>query len=699
MAITLTELVILLGGDSSPLERDLADATGKTNTWASALGKGVTSLVGGAIVGGVAAVGAAIAAVGVAAFDVSAQTDAAARQMAASLGIPIDEAERFAEVAKRVYGNNFAADVTDAAAAIELLAKNISSIAGDDNALQAAAEDAFALRDVFGVDVADSISAAQTLMENFGLSSEEAFDLIAAGYQSGLDRSGDFLDTVNEYSTQFSEGGASAEEFFSLLESGLAGGALGTDKAADAFKEFRLRINDGTTATNDAVTALLGTGAAADDFFAGLSDGSISGAEAFQTIVAALGEIEDPAQRLQLGTSLLGTQFEDLGDSAALGLSLASDSFADVSNATEALSERYGSFGDIASAIFRRAVVAVTPLTDKLLDLANAAMPSIIAAFDTLEENAGPAIDAIGDALSKVGEVIASIWSGDEFGEGIFANIEILDFLKNWFDTNLPLIRQLVENVISAMTQFWDEHGEIIMSVVNNALETIVTVFDTQLKTMLDLVTLALQILTGDWEGAMETIDGITSRIWDSIKTIVTNTMDTLKTVVSAGKDVIVSVFTNMGTSMKNALTNIDWRGIGSNVIESIKSGLNFDAFTQWFKDKLDSLTNLFPFSPPKDRSSPLTRLPDAGRGIITQLQEGIDSKPLNLGSVASNVIAEAGNIALQGAPLSRPTSATNGSNMITIAPVLNFYGPQDSESVRSGMNLGILQAVRAAGL
>ena len=108
------------------------------------------------------------------------------------MGIPIEKAQEFADVAKQVYGNAFADSVTDAGQAVGEVAKRFR-LAANDPALQQITENAFRLKDAFGVEVVDGIDAAQTLMSNFGISSQEAFDLIAAGYQRGLDRSGDFL--------------------------------------------------------------------------------------------------------------------------------------------------------------------------------------------------------------------------------------------------------------------------------------------------------------------------------------------------------------------------------------------------------------------------------------------------------------------------------------------------------------------------
>ncbi len=171
-------------------------------------------------------------------------------------------------------------------------------------------------------------------MRQFGLSSKEAFDFIAAGQQRGLDQTGDFLESVTEYSTQFSNAGADAAEFFSVLETGLANGNLGTDKAADAFKEFNVRILDGSKTTADGLAQI---GLDVDDFTQRITSGQIDVQDAFQEVINRLRDTDDAAIQMQAGVALIGTQFEDLGATAALSIDTAATSMEDLAGATESL--------------------------------------------------------------------------------------------------------------------------------------------------------------------------------------------------------------------------------------------------------------------------------------------------------------------------------------------------------------------------
>ena len=220
--------------------------------------RGVTKTLGGmraVALGAGAAAGGAVAAVGTAAFEVSRQTEQASRQIEASLGISRTQAEELGAVARRVFGNNFAGSVQEAGEAVALLSKQVEGVAGQEQALT---ETAFSITDAFGEPMDKVISAVATLTNEFeGLDPTDAFDLIAAGFQRGLNESGDFLDSIGEYSNgTFAAADFSAAEFFSTMESGQEGGVLGTDKIADAIKEFQIRITSGGDAVADGLDVL-----------------------------------------------------------------------------------------------------------------------------------------------------------------------------------------------------------------------------------------------------------------------------------------------------------------------------------------------------------------------------------------------------------------------------------------------------------
>ena len=655
---TLAELWVMIKGDDSGLEKSLDGAEKKTGSFASS----ATNLLGGAVAGAAVAAAGAILAIGKGAFDVSVDTQTAAGSMAASLGLPIAEAEKFAEVAKRVYGNNFADSVGDAADAVTEVAKQMK-LAADDPALKTMTENAFRLRDSFGVDVSESVNAAKTLMENFGLSGDEAFDYIAAGFQNGLNSSDDFLDTIGEYSVQFKEGGATAGDFFSILGTGLQGGMLGTDKAADLFKEFRVRIQDGSETT---AVALNSIGINAVDMAAKMGDGSLTAIEAFEQVQTALYETDNKNLQMQAGVALLGTQFEDLGASAALGMNTFNYGFTNLEGSVESLDAKYNTFGGAVEGMWRRLTVSVSPFTDKLLEMVNDAMPSVMAAFDAFDKNVAPAIANVGNVINTVVTAVQGYFGAFKSSIDLDASGP-LEYWKTWIDTNLPLVQTLFQNILGAIQGFWALFGDDIMHIVTNTFGVAMTIIDTAMKTIGDIITLALQLLTGDWEGAWGTLEGIFTRIWETLKGVVSTQLDSLKTL----------------------FTSIDWGAVGSAIIEGVKSGIStgWNALLQWFPDRLSELRNMLPFSEPKDSSSPLRGLGKSGAALITNFKTGMDEEFANLsGNFSAGLSQLAGGLQTQ--------AATSNSMSITV----NVSGKDATYEGGRAVAAGINDELRARG-
>lgn len=263
----------------------------------------------------VLALSAAVAGVAVAGLLVSSTIETEAEKMADALGLTNAEAARFEDIAKEAYKAGWGEDLADAFAAVTLAQQKLGDNAATD--IGKVTENALKLQSVFGTDINASLGAVGTLMANFGLTAVEAFDFIAAGFQRGLDGSGDFLESINEYSTQFANGGADASQFFSVMESGFSEGMLGTDRAADLFKEFRVRIQDESKTTKEALESI---GLDPKAFAANMASGELTAVEAFNVVQKALNDTTDVTVQFNAGVGLMGTQFEDMGTAAALAL-------------------------------------------------------------------------------------------------------------------------------------------------------------------------------------------------------------------------------------------------------------------------------------------------------------------------------------------------------------------------------------------
>lgn len=244
---------------------------GKVSSVAGALGKGLKT-----IGVGVAAIGTAmVAGIGYA-VGFADEVKGAMNDFEASTGIAEAAANGFEDAMLRIYNNNFGENMDDIAASMATVAQTSGEV--DPTKIEELTQNALMLRDTFGFDIQEQMRAVNMLMDQFGLSGEEAFNLIAQGAQNGLDKNGDLLDSINEYSVHFKSLGLDAEDMFNSFANGADAGTFSVDKLGDAVKEFGIRVKDGSDGTMQAFKDI---GLNADETAAAFAAGGEQAAKAF----------------------------------------------------------------------------------------------------------------------------------------------------------------------------------------------------------------------------------------------------------------------------------------------------------------------------------------------------------------------------------------------------------------------------------
>jgi phage-related minor tail protein len=268
-------------------------------------------------------------------------------------------------------------------------------------------------------------------MDEFGLTSDQAFDFMTEGIQKGLDRNDDFLDSIREYGNIFSDAGFNADEFFSIMETGAAGGVLGTDKISDAVKEFGVIM---TEASDDTKTAFSDIGLDFDQMAGEVAAGNTTFAASFDDVIAGINSIEDPIKRAALQTQIFGTMAEDLGVNFTEGLSASATSLEDMSGSMDNIIAKNMTIGESMDTLKRQMVVALEPAAQELMPLLAdgvakvseflmEARPIFTDFAGDLSNTLGPAISIIGDSLSRIAAVFGVV---DENASGMDASLAIL---------------------------------------------------------------------------------------------------------------------------------------------------------------------------------------------------------------------------------------------------------------------------------
>lgn len=401
--------------------------------------------------------------------------DKAMRSVSAQTGATGEELEALGDVVQQVYADNFGESMDAAADAVA----EVSRLLGlEDDALVQASENAIALSDAFEFDISESTRAASALMKNFGVSAEEAYNIIAYGAQNGANQNGDMLDVLNEYAAQYSALGLSADQFVQGLVKAGDEGVFSMDKVGDAVKEFNIRSKDLSTTSAEAY-ALLGMDA--DEMFARFAAGGETANEAFFEVLDALNNLDDPLAKNTAAVNLFGTQYEDLGEGILDILASMEGSTLDNVDAMEQLNEvQYGDLQSQLEGIGRQLEVAFLPLGSTLLDAISGLMPAVTEAVGALE----PMISGLTESLTPL--------ITDVFGRLGPMLTELMQPLMRIADV-------LFENILPPLIEIGMSVMPVVVAVVDAlavALEPIFDVVGVFLPIIADVVSLIAKQLT-----------------------------------------------------------------------------------------------------------------------------------------------------------------------------------------------------------
>lgn len=179
---------------------------------------------------------------------------------------------------------------------------------GDD--LKAFRNEVQAVADAFNVDFRETLIATNALSKQFGISANEALQLVKDGFLAGGDANGEFLDTLKEYPAYFKEAGISADQFVAIVTQTNKMGIF-SDKGVDAIKEANLRLREMTTAT---AAALDGIGISSEQVQKDLQTGTKTTFDVIQDVSAKLAELPDNAATVGAAIAdIFGGPGEDAG--------------------------------------------------------------------------------------------------------------------------------------------------------------------------------------------------------------------------------------------------------------------------------------------------------------------------------------------------------------------------------------------------
>ncbi|MCA1025789.1 phage tail tape measure protein [Cytobacillus kochii] len=533
-------------------------------------------------------------------------------------------------------------------------------------------EQAMHLANVMGSDVGEVSKTAGIMMKNFGISGQEAMDLISKGYQNGMDYAGDYQDTLSEYSVYFDSMGFSANDMFNILAEGAENGAFNLDKVGDAMKEFGIRAKDGSDTTKQAFTDLGFDAQKMTDTFAKGGEGA---KKAYADVVTELSKVKDETKRNEIGVALFGTQYEDMEKDVIASTGTIVDHMGDVGGTAKQMAKDNQTFGQQMQGAWNDIQVAIKPVGEALKGAILAVMPMVVSAVQGLATafgNLSPAgqkvVFAIGGIVAIVPILLAglagfmgmiSTLSGGfalltsgflKVGAGVMKLVSVFKTVGQAF---MWLGRLFMANpwmiIVTALIavgvliyQNWDAIQAWLTNAWNVLKQTVAKVFNwiveffkkwglTILAVILGPIGILALAIHKNWDsikqGAVNIwgkIKSFLANLWNNIVSIAKTVFNTLKNAISNAFNTIKSTAIGIWNGIKSSIVGV-WNGLKStatSVFNGIKNGISnaFNSIKSTASNTWNAIKNAMT-KPVESAKNAIKRAIDSIKGFFSGLK------------------------------------------------------------------------------
>lgn len=566
------------------------------------------------------AVGDKIQDIGTKAMDAYAETENAVTKVNAYFGETGQAAEDSANVIKSVYSDGVGESMDSVADAVLMVKKNLGDLSETD--LTNLTQQAITLDELYGIDMNETLRGVNSLMQQYGLTAQEAMDYIVVGTQNGLDKTNELGDNLSEYAGKFSQAGYSASEYFQLLDNGLKNGAYNLDKVNDAINEVTTRLVDGTIGES------IGSfSTKTQELFTSWQNGGATQKQVIDSIVADIGNCTNQQEALNLAALAFGTMAEDGNLKFITSLTSVGSTYDSVKGSAQGMFDATTTPMQQMESNTRKLQQALVPLGEKLAELANAILPPLVSVITTIGEwfeklpepvqnfviilgallaaftALIPVIAAISVAMGALNismlPIIAVIAAVAAAIAGIIAIIQNWGAITQWFgelwNTICTGIGAMVDSLKAWFSNLWT-HLQSVWEGICNVVQTAVMLLGSIIQGAIDIITLPFQMI---WENCK----GIVSSVWEGIKSVVSSAIhevsSTISSVMGAIKNVISTVWNAISSKVSSVLNTIKTtvstvfnavKSVASTVWNGIKSVIS--SVVDGIKSKVSSVFN-----------------------------------------------------------------------------------------------------------
>ena len=621
------------------LQHELEETGNQADSTAGNLESMGQTLTGGVLMEAadqLSVVGDKIAELGEKAMDAFTETQDATVKASAYFGETGAAAEQTAGIIQDVYAEGVGDSMDAVSDAVITVKKNIKDL--DETELTHLTEQAITLDELYGIDMNETLRGVNALMQQYGMTAQEAMDYIVKGTQNGLDKTNELGDNLSEYSGKFAQAGYSAQEYFQLLQNGLEGGAYNLDKVNDAINEVTTRLADGTIAdsmsqinekTGKLEAGTGGWGQEVEDVFRQWQQGGATQKQVIDAIVADIRNTESQQDKLNKAALAFGTMGEDGNTKFIESLTSVGNAYDEVSGSAEGMFDSSTTESQKFEASLRLLEQSLVPLGESIMSLANEIIPPLAKGIQAVGEFfgnlPGPVqnfvviLGALITAFTALAPVIAAVVMvvttlgvatlGPIIGiiAGVAAAITaIIAIIKNWGAVT-EWLGELWAGIKEKCSDIWGSVCAFFTETIPAAWDSLVAKFEgipawwsgiwqqvhdffvniwnaiAQNPVISGIVT----TITALWNNAVTTLQAI----WENIKTIAGSAWEMIKNIVLAPVLLLIDLVTGDFEQLKEDARNI-WENI-KNAANTIWTALK-DLVSNVVKGLVNHISILF---------------------------------------------------------------------------------------------------------
>lgn len=564
-----------IGGIGDSIKDSVSSIAEPFDDVAGQIGLSFSSLAKAGVVG-------AIVGIGTAAVNSAMSVEDAMKKFQAQTGTATEELKGYQDIMENIYTSNYGDSVEDVADSMAKVKQQMEGI--NDTDLQTVTEGVLTLRDTFDMDFDETLRGTKQLMEQFGISADEALDLMAKGGQEGLDYTHELGDNVAEYAGKFAQAGYSANDYFQLLKNGTQDGAYNLDKVNDAINEVTTRLADGT------IEDSLGSfSKETQNTFKAWQNGQATQKDVIDSIVNDIKNCTNEQEKMTLSATAFGTMGEDANTKFIESLSSVGDEFENVNGTMEGVKETMGSsLSSQFEELTRNIEMVVVPLGEALIPLLNMVVSILGGVMSIL----APIFEGVGGFITDVTNFFGSInWSEVlgtqlEYVVTAFNNAwEAIKSVGQWFVDLWNGIGTWWQELNNSIDQTIMDTWNGITSWFSSTLSNLVAGAQNILSGMYSYISSIFSNIKGIFQGIIDFVRGVFtgnwSQAWNGVKSVFSNIVSGIANIFKSPINAIISGINSFIKGL-NKIKIPSWvpvvggKGFNIPTIPRLKVGMDF---------------------------------------------------------------------------------------------------------------------------